>query len=146
MEVTNQTGRTVEREMFIAAAPERVFQAFTTREGLEAWFGTRVEIDLRPGGVFNMWWQEEYVVGEIVRFDRPRQLIFTWDDGPQYGVTTCTVDFIPESDGTLVRLCHTGFGDSENWDALYDGIIGGWVAELANLKRWAETGIRKTWA
>lgn len=145
MTAVTQTGRTVEKELFIAAAPERVYDAFTTREGLETWFVTRAEIDPRPGGTFNLWWQENHVPGQIVALDPPRQMVFTWDDGPQYGVTTCTVDFIPESDGTRVRLIHTGFGMGENWDSLYDGVNGGWVEELGNLKHWLETGAVKSW-
>jgi uncharacterized protein YndB with AHSA1/START domain len=146
MSAVSQTGRTVEKELFIAAAPERVYHAFTNKDELEKWFVTRAEIDPRPGGTFNLWWKDEHVPGQIVKLDPPRQMIFTWDDGPESGVTTCTIDFIPESDGTLLRLTHTGFGEGDNWDNLYNGVNGGWTSELDNLKQWAETSTAKPWA
>jgi uncharacterized protein YndB with AHSA1/START domain len=40
----------LEKELFIKATPERVFQALTTKEDLERWFLTKAEVDLRPGG------------------------------------------------------------------------------------------------
>lgn len=141
-----RVGRTIEKELFIAAAPERVYRAFTDPVELERWFVTRAEIDPRPGGVFNLWWQENHVPGEVVALDPPRRFVFTWDDGPKYGITTCSVEFIPEADGTLLRLVHTGFGDGENWDELYDGVNGGWTEELAHLRAWAERSAAKDWS
>jgi uncharacterized protein YndB with AHSA1/START domain len=145
MTAASQSGRTVEKELFIAAAPERVYHAFVDKQALEQWFVTRAEIDARPGGIFNLWWKDNHVPGQIVRLDPPRQMIFTWDDGPACGITTCTVDFIPEADGTLLRLTHTGFGFGDSWDTLYDGVNGGWVMELGHLKHWLETGYAKSW-
>lgn len=145
MQPISRTGRTIEKELFIAAEPERVYEALTTQAGLEAWFVTRAEIDPRPGGVFNVWFKTNHVPGEIVHLDPPRQMVFTWDDGPKYGVTTCVIEILPESNGSRLRLTHTGFGDGENWDELYEGINNGWVSELDNLKNWVETGTPKTW-
>jgi uncharacterized protein YndB with AHSA1/START domain len=50
MEQTHLSGRMLEKELFIKATPERVFQALTTKEDLERWFLTKAEVDLRPGG------------------------------------------------------------------------------------------------
>jgi uncharacterized protein YndB with AHSA1/START domain len=135
----------IEKELYVAAAPERVYHAFTDKQALETWFVTDAEIDLRPGGVFNLHWKENTVPGEIVELDPPRRFVFTWDDGPQYGITTCAVEFIPHGDGTLLRLMHTGFGAGANWDSLYEGVRGGWSMELEHLRRWLEQGIAKPW-
>ncbi len=145
MQTIPTSGRTIEKELFIAAAPERMYHAFTTKEDLERWFVTRAEVDARPGGVFTLWWNDNTVPGEFVSLDPPHRFTFTWDDGPKYGVTTCTLTFIPENDGTLVRLTHTGFGQGDNWDELYDGVNDGWTEELGNLKTWLETGTAKPW-
>lgn len=145
MQTTSASGRTIEKKLYIAAAPERVYRAFTTKEDLERWFVTRAEVDARPGGVFNLWWKENTVPGEFVALDPPRSFTFTWDDGPKYGVTTCRLEFIPENDGTVVQLTHTGFGQGENWDELYDGVKDGWNEELDYLKTWLETGEEKPW-
>lgn len=146
MQTMPVAGRTVEKELFIAAAPERVYRAFTTKEDLERWFVTKAELETRPGGVFNLWWKEgEHAAGEFVELDPPRRVTFTWDDRPKYGITTCTIELVPEGDGTLLRLTHTGFGQGDNWDEHYDGVNGGWSEELGNLKTWLETGVEKSW-
>lgn len=50
MQTMPAVGRTVEKELFIAAAPERVYLAFTVKENLERWFVTNAEIQARIGG------------------------------------------------------------------------------------------------
>ncbi len=50
MKNTPLIGRTLEKELFIKASPERVFQALTEKEDLERWFVQKAEVDLRPGG------------------------------------------------------------------------------------------------
>lgn len=141
-----RSGRTIEKELFIGAAPERVFRAFTDKCELERWFVTKADVDLKPGGVFNLTWEQEFVAGQVVDVDPPRRFAFTWDDGPQYGsVTTCVVEFLPESDGTLLRLTHTGFGHGDVWDALFEDVNGGWTVELQNLRRWLVQGAPKGW-
>ena len=47
MQTMPLAGRTVEKEMFIAAAPERVYRAFTAKEDLERWFVTSADIEAR---------------------------------------------------------------------------------------------------
>ena len=140
------SGRTVEKEIFIATAPERVFRAFTEQADLEQWFVTTAEVEQRIGGRFNLTWAGEgAVTGEIVAYDPPNRMVFTWDEGPETGITTCEVQFLPHSDGTLLRLSHTGWGTGEDWDRLYDGVNGGWVSELQNLRRWLESNTQKDW-
>src|SRR5579859_3048552 len=41
----------IERTVELAHPPGRVWAALTTAEGLAAWFGNEVTIDLRPGGL-----------------------------------------------------------------------------------------------
>lgn len=84
------------------------------------------------------------MTGEIVEIDPPRRLAFTWDERPKYGITTCTIDFVPEADGALLRLTHTGFGDGKSWDDLYNGSNGGWTEEPGNVKTWLEAGVEKS--
>jgi uncharacterized protein YndB with AHSA1/START domain len=50
MEHSHVIGRTLEKELFIKASPQRVFQALTRSEDLERWFLVKAEVDLRPGG------------------------------------------------------------------------------------------------
>ena len=50
MEKTHLIGRLIEKELFIRATPQRVFQALTEKADLERWFVQKAEIDVRPGG------------------------------------------------------------------------------------------------
>jgi uncharacterized protein YndB with AHSA1/START domain len=77
-------------EVFIAAPPERVFQAITDPNQMPLWWGqqglyrvTEWKADLGPGGK----WQSDgvgadgttfRVEGEYLEIDRPRLLVHTW--------------------------------------------------------------------
>ena len=81
---------TVLAEIFIAAPPERVFQAISDPEQLSRWWGenglyriTERAADVRPGG---KWWcagvgadgTKFSVEGEYLEVDPPRRLVHTW--------------------------------------------------------------------
>ena len=146
MQTMPTVGRTIEKELFIAAAPERIYRAFTVKEDLERWFATNADIQPEVGGGLNLRFPNDTINGAYVELEPDRRISFTWDERPKYGITTCTIELIPEADGTLLRLTHTGFGEGENWDELYNGINGGWTEELGNLKTWLETGTVKNWS
>ncbi len=140
MEQTHLSGRMLEKELFIKASPERVFQALTKKEDLERWFLTEAEVDLRPGGTIRFAWEPgTFEVGKILVFEPPHRLSYTWETfGP--GPTTITVELTAENDGTRLHLIHTGIGAGEDWDNYYTSINGGWSAHLADLTSWLETG------
>jgi uncharacterized protein YndB with AHSA1/START domain len=102
----------VEREVRIAARPEVVFAYFTDPVRMVQWKGTEAYLDARPGGIYrvNVTGREvargEYV--EIVPFSR---IVFTWgwEEGPiTPGSTTVEISLLPDGDGTILRLRHSG--------------------------------------
>ena len=48
----------IERSVTIPADIEAVWDALTTREGIQSWFGDEIEIDLTPGGEASFGWSE----------------------------------------------------------------------------------------
>jgi uncharacterized protein YndB with AHSA1/START domain len=141
-------GRTIIKELFVRTTPERAFRAFTDKAELERWFVTRAEVDLTPGGVYDLTWGPgEFVPGKVVEIDPPRKFVFDWDDGPQYGITRITVEFDADDDGhgTTIRLVHTGFATSSDWDPLYNDVNSGWSKELEYLRAWLDLGQPKAW-
>lgn len=126
---------TVLAEIFIAAPPERVFEAITDPAQLSRWWGQgglyRIgerTADVRPGG---KWWcsgegadgTRFSVEGEYLEVDPPRRLVHTWI-ASYMGTMTTTVywDLVPQNvhglhpsgpkkagTGTLVKLRHEGF-------------------------------------
>ena len=126
---------TVLAEVFIAAPPERVFQAISDPEQLSRWWGqnglyriTDRAADLRTGG---KWWcagvgadgREFRVEGKYLEIDPPRRLVHTWIASYQGPLeTTVYWDLEPQAvhglhpsgpkkagTGTLVKLRHEGF-------------------------------------
>ena len=103
-------------ERRLAAAPERVFDAFVDPGVLGTWMGgtgelLRSETDARPGGSFTLTVRREAgpVVheGEYLVFDRPRRLAFTWRL-PDFSADAdlVSVDLAPDGDGCLLTLVH----------------------------------------
>ena len=141
MEQTHLVGRTLEKELFIKASPERVFRALTTKEDLERWFLVKAEIDLRPGGAIRFeWGPGQFEVGKVVVLEPPRRLSYTWE-ALEPSPTTITFELTAENDGTRLRLIHTGIGEGEDWDNYYNSVNGGWSAHLKDLTSWIETGV-----
>jgi uncharacterized protein YndB with AHSA1/START domain len=141
MEKTQMIGRSLEKELFIKATPERVFQALTEKEELERWFLVKAELDLRPGGAIRFEWGPGiFNVGKILVLEPPHRLSYTWE-ALEPSPTTITFELAAENDGTRLRLIHTGIGEGEDWDSYYASISRGWPAHLKNLTSWLETGV-----
>jgi glutathione S-transferase len=125
-----------------AAAPERVFAAWTTPEELKLWAGPGpiecpvTEVDLRVGGRFRINMRDpngkEYrVVGTYREVDPPRRLVYTWswETDPLVTDSLVTVDFHDRSGKTEVVLRHEKFPDAERRDRHQVG----WTACLEKL-------------
>jgi uncharacterized protein YndB with AHSA1/START domain len=67
------------REITIDAPPEVVWDALTTTDELEAWFGAEAELDLRVGGAIRFRWPDGTERrGLVVEVDPPHRLAFRW--------------------------------------------------------------------
>src|SRR5215471_5842862 len=131
--------KTITREQFIKAAPERVFQALTEKPELERWFVPKAEIELKPGGTFRI--EMAPGIGEHgkVKEVKPSQLFsFTWE-ALSPTPTTLAFELTKEKDGTLVAFTHSGIGEGEGWE-VYTTISKAWDAHLKDLTSWIETG------
>jgi uncharacterized protein YndB with AHSA1/START domain len=119
---TSQT-EAIEREVRIDASPETVFDFFTDPAKMVRWKGVTAILDPRPGGVYRVQMNEQAVaLGEYVVVDPPNRLVFTWgweggDAVTPPGSSTVEVTFVPDGDGTLVRLVHTGLPSPESVEA-----------------------------
>jgi uncharacterized protein YndB with AHSA1/START domain len=125
----------VEREVRIAARPETVFEFFVDPEKMKQWKGSKAELDPRPGGIYRVEISEEAIVrGEYVEIEPPSRVVFTWGwEGQESGEhavppgsSRVEVDFVPDGNGTLVRLRHLDLPEQsrdihgQGWD-LYLG-------------------------
>jgi uncharacterized protein YndB with AHSA1/START domain len=118
---------TLNMERTYAAAPERVFDAWTSEEVLRRWFhGQRTwdtpeaSVDLRVGGEVRVVMRNpetgaEYGGGgRYTEIDPPRRLAFTWLWDDQGTRTLIELDFTETDDGgTTVRFTHAGLWDEQ---------------------------------
>jgi uncharacterized protein YndB with AHSA1/START domain len=111
----------IEIEVRIEARPETVFSYFTDPDKYRRWQGVGAELDARPGGAFrvNLTERGTWLLGEYVEVDPPKRLVFTWGwesplplpngiAGVGPGSTTVEVTFVPDGDGTVVKVRHDG--------------------------------------
>lgn len=145
MEKMHLTGRSIEKELFINASPERVFRALTDKEELEHWFLRKAEIDLRPGGQLRFEWRPGvFNYGKILVLEPPHRLSYTWEvQTPD--VTVVTFELVAQNDGTLLRVTNAGYREGEDWDSYYNLRNNGWDVHLGNLAAWLETGKESVW-
>ena len=122
--------KTITKEQFIKATPERVFKALTEKQELERWFVQEADIQLKPGGIIRTNWAPGMGEHGKVKEVKPSQLFsFTWEGAFSPTPTTITFELTKEKDGTLLTLTHSGIGEGEGWDA-----------HLKDLTSWIETG------
>jgi uncharacterized protein YndB with AHSA1/START domain len=106
------TSDRVECEVRVEASPETVFEFFTDPAKAVLWMGQQATLDPRPGGVYRVEMDEQYVViGEYVEVDPPNRVVFTWGwqgdlEMMPPGSSTVEITLVPDGDATLVRVVH----------------------------------------
>ncbi len=110
--VVPEASEVVEREVRIAARPEGVFQFFVDPQKMMQWKGIEAELEPQPGGIYRVnVTGTDIARGEYLEIVPPRRVVFTWGwEGSPLppGSSTVEVDLIPDGDGTIVRLRHSG--------------------------------------
>jgi uncharacterized protein YndB with AHSA1/START domain len=131
---------------YIAAPPEKVWQALTSSEFTRKYFWDRtIEIEPKRGGAFVLRLPDGRVnvQGKVVEYDPPRKLSVTWHvEWPEdfRKLPECLVTYEIAPAGEAVRLTMT---ESHFWEvpeAILSGGKTGWPAVLSGLKSLLETG------
>ena len=144
----------INHAVFVRAAPEVVYDAFTTSDGLDGWFTSGAQVDPRPGGeICFRWvdWGPDRVTGEdggpVLEAQAPSCLIFQWyPDNPTYP-TTVEIKFQSAVDkdgtpGTIVRLREHGYQDTPAGLKACIDCAAGWGEALTLLKFYVEHNIQ----
>jgi uncharacterized protein YndB with AHSA1/START domain len=130
----------IERTVELDHAPERVWAAITTAEGLGGWFGDEATLELRPGGSGRMIWTNGATVDmRVERVEEPTVFGFTWQiyglpkDDPRRTYVEFTLE--PVDTGTRLTVVESGFAQlpAEAYHVAYDGNTKGWASELGEL-------------
>jgi uncharacterized protein YndB with AHSA1/START domain len=131
-------------ERTFAATPEEVFDAWTSTDVLERWWGrpgwspSSFDVDLRVGGGYSLRMLDEdgkphAVAGEYREIERPHRIVYTWCwevGGPDPGhVSLVTVEFHADGSRTTVVLEHSGLpsegsrlGHGDGWGGALDNL------------------------
>jgi uncharacterized protein YndB with AHSA1/START domain len=127
-----------ERELRVAASPETVYQLLTDPTAYPSWMGLGADIDARPGGSFRIDFGAAHVSGAVLELVPHRRVVLSWGWEEEAvpiapGSTTVEFQLVPDGDGTVVRMRHTGVSS-----ALADFVAWGWDRYLTRLVATAE--------
>src|SRR3978361_197121 len=132
--------------IYIAATPEKVWQALTTAEfSRHYFFGFAVARDQKGAGSFIVRAPDgsKHIDGEVLACDPPRKLSVTWNVNwpglvEKLGQTVVTYEIAQAGDA--VRLTMTESHERELPEDILSGGRTGWPAILSSLKSVLETG------
>ncbi|SDN66402.1 SRPBCC family protein [Allokutzneria albata] len=138
----------IERELVINAPVARVWAAITEPDQIMKWLGDFAEIDLRPGGRMVFGWSAHGRFNAVIDEVEPTsRLVYRWssEDGAEVtdgNSTRVEYSLAAEGAGTRLRLVETGFDalayEPEVRAAKHADNVGGWRAELGELKEYVE--------
>ena len=142
-------------EIYIAAPPERVFKAISDEQEQRIWWDKKDvnlrnwDMDARRGGKWKFSTNKASMningvtqfecSGEIIEFDPPRVLAYTWIanwHSDQSRKTVVRWELTPKDGGTSVKVTHSGLAQENTARKDYQG---GWPGVVERLKIYIET-------
>src|SRR5438552_3641190 len=127
----------VEVETEVPGTPEEVWQAIATGPGISAWF-VPTKLEERAGGAIVLAFGQGMVSEGVIKvWDPPRRFVGENKEGMGPGSPTVADEWTVEakSGGTCrVRVVHSWFASSDDWDNQYEGVEQGWPAFFRILK------------
>lgn len=131
--------RSVEVEFEVPGTPEEVWAAIATAPGIAAWF-VPAKFDqqgsAKPTAITYQFSPEMPIRGIITAWEPPR--LFTaeqeeaWGDSPKMA----TEWLVQARSGSVcsVRMVHSLFASTDDWDNQLEEVMGGWAGFLVNLQ------------
>lgn len=127
-------------EVYIAAKPEKVWQALTESEFTKQYYySNSVESDWKPGSPLTYRNPDGSVAisCEVVEADPPKKLVHTFGFPGSDESSRCTWSIEARGETSLLTLVHDGF---ESETETYKSVAHGWVPILSSMKTLLETG------
>lgn len=144
---------TIEREIFVEATPEIVFEVVSSSDHLKGWWPDDARYSAEPGAPGEIVFGDRDAGGTVVSFTvvdarPPRTFSFRWTH-PAGAVAAegnsllVTFDLTPSGGGTLLKMTETGFREM-GWEAAvleqqYKEHNTGWDFYLPRLAPYAAT-------
>ena len=144
---------TIEREIYVDAAPEVVFETVSSPDHVKQWWPDDARYEPTPGATGEIVFGDPGDGGSVVAFTvvealPPRTFSFRWThpaDQPASRTNSLlvTFDLTPSGAGTLLRMTETGFREL-GWEVAvleqqYQEHVTGWEFYLPRLERYVAT-------
>ncbi len=136
---SQRTERSIRLEIVVNAPVEKVWQAWTTRAGIQSFFAPDCNIDLRVLGKYEILFAPQAPAGLrgaednlILAIQERKMFAFTWDAPPDFPVirkqrTSVVLRFTRiDQNKTKVDLTHSGWGEGDEWNKVYNYFIVAW--------------------
>ncbi len=119
--------RSVQVEVEVPGTPEEVWQAIATGPGVSSWF-VPTEVDEREGTVTLDFGPGMRSVARVTAWDPPRRFAAESNDwGPNSPPVATEWTVEARSGGTcVVRVVHSLFANTDDWDSQLEGTESGW--------------------
>ena len=129
--------RSIQAETEVPGTPEDVWEAIATGPGIGSWFYP-TELEERTGGIlrYDTGTEMVHIPAKVTVWDPPRRFRHEGKDCGADGPPTATEWTIePRSrDRCLVRVVHSLFADTDDWDSYLESFEDGWPQALAVLR------------
>ncbi len=152
-----QSADVIESSVTIAASPDAVWRAWTTKDGIESWMTAKTDIDLRVGGTWRTSYDRNSTLDDdpaihhlILALDPGRMLAFRTVKSPKAFpfaaaiARTWTVVYFEANGGnrTTVTVRMLGYGDDPELVKMRSFFEQGNTATLASLAKKFSAGAR----
>jgi uncharacterized protein YndB with AHSA1/START domain len=134
------------KTVHVAASPDEVWRAWTTVEGIRTFFSPDARVELRPGGLYEVYFDPEVPEGmrgsegcRVLSFVPSKMLSFSWGAPPRFprsrreNAQWVVVFFEGSGNRTLVSLVELGWKDDEEGRAVFQYFDRAWTTVLARL-------------
>ena len=146
--------RTIRLEILVNAPAEKVWRAWTTRDGIKSFFAPDCNIDLRVLGKYDILFAPSAPAGLrgaegnlILAIQEGKMLSFTWDAPPNFPDirkqrTSVVIRLVPLGQNrTKLVFRQSGWGEGEDWNKVHDYFVEAWgEVVLPYLKHSLEVG------
>lgn len=144
---------TIERELYIDAPLEIVFDVVSNPERVAEWWPDAATYEVRPGSTGEIVFGDRDSGGKtvtltVVEVESPTTFSFRWTHATEERAAPgnsllVTFHLVPSGSGTQLRLVETGFRemawDGDELDANFQDHVGGWNYFLPRLAPRAES-------
>ena len=133
--------RSIQVEVEVPGTPEEVWRAIATGPGISSWFVPTRSEERQGGEVVSTFGPGMDAPATITAWDAPKRFVAEGPMGGPGSPTVATEWNVEARAGgkCVVRVVHSLFADTDDWDNQLDGLEQGWPAYFRILRRYLES-------